>query len=263
MTPSWQAIDIDGRRRDYLLAEPPGQPRLVILSLHGTRSEASDQIRLSRLDHAAVEAGAVAVFPQAVMPIGRGYEWGHDADLPFLSRLVEALVARYPGAGGRVVMTGMSGGARMSCHFASLRPELVSMVGAVAGLRAPSRPTLSTPVPMYAFHGTSDRINPYRGSGTARWDESVPDAAMQWAIANGAGPEPVRTQVSSHVSRTSYGADGAPNEVVLWTIRGGGHTWPGSPLGLLLWLFLGKTTTEIDATALILAAPHPGTSRSG
>jgi len=262
MTASWQTVEIDGRQRDYLLAEPAGAPRAVILSLHGTRSEARGQVRLTRLDGTAVEAGAVAVFPQAVSPIGRGYEWDREADLPFLSRLVDELLARYPSVGGRVVLTGMSGGARMSCHFASLRPELVSLVGAVAGLRAPSRTTLSTPVPVYAFHGTSDRINPYRGSGTARWDESVPDAAMQWTIANGAGREPVISQVGPHVTRSSYGADGAPNEVVLWTVRGGGHTWPGSPLGLLLRLFLGKTTTEIDATALILAAPHLGSGRT-
>jgi poly(3-hydroxybutyrate) depolymerase len=39
--------------------------------------------------------------------------------------------------------------------------------------------------------------------------------------------------------------------VTLWTPRGAGHTWPGAHLGLLLSLFLGRTSREIDATTLI------------
>jgi poly(3-hydroxybutyrate) depolymerase len=44
--------------------------------------------------------------------------------------------------------------------------------------------------------------------------------------------------------------------VMLWTVSGGGHTWPGSPLGLLLRVLLGKTTTEIDATQILLSYPQ-------
>jgi polyhydroxybutyrate depolymerase len=107
------------------------------------------------------------------------------------------------------------------------------------------------PVRILAFHGTADRINPYTGAGTVRWNESVPDAAQRWALANGADPNPTSVQISTHVTRTTYGLDRAANGVVLWTIRGGGHTWPGTRPSLLVGLILGHTTTEIDATALI------------
>ena len=56
----------------------------------------------------------------------------------------------------------------MACHFAAARSDVVRAVGAVAGLRAPRTRSLSQPVPIIAFHGTADRINPYGGSGTAR-----------------------------------------------------------------------------------------------
>jgi polyhydroxybutyrate depolymerase len=255
MTLTSETIEVGRDRRGFLLAMPSGPARAIILSLHGTRSRAREQARLSRLDSLGAQAGAVVAFPEAIRPIGRGYEWDHDGDLTYLSTLVDHLAARFPSAGGGVCMTGMSGGARMSCRFASHRPEVVKMVGAIAGLRAPDA-SKDRPVPILAFHGTADRINPYDGSGTARWNESVPDAARQWAVANGADSQPATVDVSTHVSQTRLGTPGAPNEVVLFTVKGGGHTWPGSPLGVIGWLFLGKTTTEIDATQQILGSPH-------
>jgi polyhydroxybutyrate depolymerase len=51
--------------------------------------------------------------------------------------------------------------------------------------------------------------------------------------------------------------------VVLYTVRGGGHTWPGgSPLPE--W-FVGRTTASIDATSLMWAffSEHPLTRRIG
>jgi poly(3-hydroxybutyrate) depolymerase len=57
--------------------------------------------------------------------------------------------------------------------------------------------------------------------------------------------------VSPTLTRTTYGAEGQPGEVTLWTSRGAGHTWPGAHLGLLASLFLGRTSREIDATKSI------------
>lgn len=57
--------------------------------------------------------------------------------------------------------------------------------------------------------------------------------------------------MSPTLTRTTYGAEGQPGEVTLWTSRGAGHTWPGGHLGLLLSLFLGRTSREIDATKSI------------
>jgi polyhydroxybutyrate depolymerase len=254
MAARWESIEVGGARRDFRLAEPAGPPAAVILSLHGTRSSAGDQVRFSRLAAEGPPAGAVVAFPQGVVPAGRGYQWNAEVDLPYLSAVIERLAGRYPGAAQRVALTGMSGGARMACHLASVRPDLVSLVGAVAGVRAPTVARPSRPVPVLAFHGTADRINPYAGKGDARWNESVPDAVRGWAVANGLDPHPTVTEVSPHVSEARYGGPGEPGEVALWTVRGGGHTWPGTRLGPLVRLILGSTTTEIDATALILAA---------
>jgi polyhydroxybutyrate depolymerase len=171
--------------------------------------------------------------------------------MPYLARLVDELRSSYPLPEARVCMTGMSGGARMSCHFAWLRADAVRMAGAVAGLRAVTAEPPTRPVPVLAFHGTADRINPYGGSGTARWDESVPDAARRWGVGNGVASEPEEVAVTRTLTRTTYGHEGDPGEVTLWTSRGAGHTWPGGRLGLVLRLLLGRTSQEIDATAQI------------
>lgn len=247
-----QVITAGDANRSYLVAEPaPGAPvSTVILSLHGTRSTAARQARLSAFGQFARTAGTIVVFPEAVKPVGAGYEWDPSRDVDYIAALANELIGRHRPLGGRVLVTGMSGGARMSSLFASVHPELVQAVGAVAGLRSPAVP-VNRPVPVLAFHGTSDRINPYGGSGTQRWNESVPDAARAWALANGITTPPEEVAVSPTLTRTTYGAEGRPGEVTLWTSRGAGHTWPGGRLGLLLSLFLGRTSREIDATRSI------------
>ena len=247
-----QVITAGDASRSYLLAEPaPGaSASAVIMSLHGTRSTAARQARLSGFEQLARTESAVVVFPQAIEPIGPGYQWEPSRDVYYIARLADELLSRHRTPHGRVLLTGMSGGARMSSLFASVHPELVQAVGAVAGLRSPGVP-VHRPVPILSFHGTSDRINPYGGSGTQRWNESVPDAARAWALANGITAPPAEVAVSPTLTRTTYGAEGQPGEVTLWTSRGAGHTWPGGHLGLLLSLYLGRTSREIDATKSI------------
>jgi polyhydroxybutyrate depolymerase len=247
-----QVITAGEAKRSYLVAEPPpGAPvSAVIMSLHGTRSTAARQARLSRFEQLAQNASAVVVFPQAIEPIGSGYQWDPSRDVGYMAGLAVELLSRHRTPHGRLLLTGMSGGARMSSHFASVHPELVQAVGAVAGLRSPGVP-VHRPVPVLSFHGTNDRINPYGGSGTQHWNESVPDAARAWAMANGITAPPAEVALSPTLTRTIYGAEGQPGEVTLWTSRGAGHTWPGAHLGLLLSLFLGRTSREIDATRSI------------
>jgi polyhydroxybutyrate depolymerase len=247
-----QVISAGDTNRSYLVAEPPpGAPvSAVVMSLHGTSSTADQQARLSGFAHLSQSAGAVVVFPEAIEPIRTGYEWDPSQDVDFLAGLATDVLCRYQTPHGRVIVTGMSGGARMSCFFACVHPELVQAVGAVAGLRSPSLPVHRS-VPILSFHGSKDRVNLYGGSGTERWNESVPAAAQAWARANGITDPPKEVAVSPTLTQTTYGAEGQPGEVTLWTSRKAGHTWPGGHLGLLLSLYLGRTSREINATTSI------------
>ena len=109
---------------------------------------------------------------------------------------------------------------------------------------------LDPPVRVVAFHGTRDRFNPFDGGPTARWRESVLDAASAWASANGHSPEPERIELTPALSRLSYGPADDPGAVTLWVCDGAGHTWPGTRLPLMIRL-LGKVSNDVDATAEI------------
>jgi len=199
-----RTVDVDGRARHVLVARPPGPATAIVLSLHGTRSTAAEQAHFSAMETLAQTVGAVVAFPQAITPVGgRGFLWNDEADTSFLARLISELAAEHPGAGSRACLTGMSGGARMSCRFAWTHAEQVAMVGAVAGLRGFDGPPPSRPVPVVAFHGTADRLSPYRGGATARWRESVPEAARRWAAANGVERDRNEAQVSATLTRTN------------------------------------------------------------
>ena len=205
--------------------------------------------------------GAVVCFPQGGLQSGSGSEWDLAGDDRFLQATISTLRAQHPTADPRVCVAGMSGGARTASRFASMHSDEVMVLGAVAGLRAPERPTLERPVRVLAFHGTSDRINPFGGGTTDRWSESVLEAARAWARANGHWVEAEHEAVSPTLTRLRFSAAGDPGAVTLWVCTGAGHTWPGSRLPIFLRLFLGRTSFEVDATAEIWrAASSPAVS---
>ncbi len=254
-------MELHGRNRRYLVVEPPTPPIAIVLSLHGSGSTPQGQRRLSGMD-ALTRHGALIAYPAGGVRQGLGRRWDHAGDAPFLIALIETLLREYPTAARRVVLAGMSGGGRMACHLASVRSDVVAAVGAVAGLRAPSPSTLLRPVPIFALHGTADRVNPYGGGGRPEWQESVPDAAAAWAAANELADAPDVSSGDTGYVRTTYGA-GSAGEVTLWTIPGGGHTWPGGHLGLLLTLLLGRTSRDIDASEAIWRFGAEHATRAG
>jgi len=253
VTPRPEVLNVGSHARRFLLAEPSGVASVIVLSLHGSRSLPERQARLSSMERLC-SSGAVVAFPQGAWSLGSGFEWDLEGDVEYLRALVGLLLARYSEADRRVCLAGMSGGARMASRFASLHPESVRVLGAVAGLRAPTRTRLEYPLRVVAFHGTADRINPFAGSGTERWNESVTDAAAAWARALGVTSEPTRHQLSSDLTRMDFGDPSAAAAVTLFVSQGAGHTWPGSRLPLFLRLMLGRTSMEIDATTEIWRA---------
>jgi polyhydroxybutyrate depolymerase len=274
MTLRAEVVNVGDVGRRFLLAEPSGAPSLIVLSLHGSGSWPAQQARLSSME-TFCSSGAVVAFPQGAWPRRSGFEWDLDGDVEYLRVLVDSLLARFAEADRRVCIAGMSGGARMASRFASLHPESVHVLGAVAGLRAPAQTPLEYPLRVVALHGIADRLNPFAGSGTERWNESVPDAAAAWARALGLATEPTQQELTDHLTRVDFGD---PNDVVAVTLfvsRGAGHTWPGSRLPLFSSfavsplsplfrrLILGRTSREINATTEIWRATgQPPMSRT-
>ncbi|HLJ75395.1 MAG TPA: hypothetical protein VKU62_12465, partial [Thermoanaerobaculia bacterium] len=115
-------------------------------------------------------------------------------------------------------------------------------------------------VAMIDFHGTADPDAPYNGGVTwlaADLLANVPKFAEKWGRRNGCSPVPIDSVVAPDVTRREYTSCADDATVALYTIRGGGHTWPGGDP--LLESFVGRTTRSIDATRTMwdFFAQHP------
>lgn len=157
----------------------------------------------------------------------------------------------------RIYCTGYSRGARFCSRLASELSDTIAAIAPVGGIRFPRPNNATRPIPIMAFHGTSDPINPYKGHGNPEyWYDSVPKAIEQWVDFNGCKRNETQ-QLSPSVIAEKHTdcTDGA--DVVLVKIDYGGHTWPGSRFPFFKGL--GSTTHEINASTLMGAffAEHP------
>ncbi len=110
------------------------------------------------------------------------------------------------------------------------------------------------PVPMIAFHGTADAAAPYKGGFSwvaPQRFQGVRAFTASWARRNRCGANPVDSVVATDVTRLEYTKCADAAAVVLYTIKGGGHTWPGGQPPPE-W-FVGRTSNSIDASSLMWA----------
>ncbi|MFJ9173764.1 alpha/beta hydrolase family esterase [Streptomyces sp. NPDC102360] len=267
-------VTSSGTARTALVYRPAAtdrhqKPLPVFLTLHGSSSRASEQLGVSGIEQSADRHGFLAVAPQGTMTSGPGYQWnvpgvtagsGPD-DERFLTDLLDTLASTGCADTGQVLASGYSGGGRMVSQYACDHPDRVTAIAPVAGLRAgvpvtdgsgatvpdPGTCVPKRPVPVITFHGTADPVNPYEGGGEPYWGYGARTALAAWAKLDHCRRGPVTTPVSAHVDKVSYGACRAGTDVELYTVAGGGHTWPGSDIDFGP---LGPVTQEIDATEL-------------
>lgn len=277
----------DGVERSYALYAPPGLDQEgaelpVVLVLHGSGGSA-DRIRAftdRRFERLADRHGFLVVYPEGFEGNWNGCRKRNpssanrlDVDDPgFLRALVRRLQAERgdgEGARGGVLAFGFSGGAHLAFRLALEAPDLVDAVVAVgAGLPDPGDSDCAPrgePVTVALIDGTEDPINPYAGGdvvlpeilgGAVLGRVLSAEASAEYfaSLAGHAGPpsltvDPDRDgDPSTAVERRVWSAgDGRP-EVVLLTVRGGGHTIPQPPPTRAPFpAFAGPMSTEIDA----------------
>ncbi|MGI9823540.1 extracellular catalytic domain type 1 short-chain-length polyhydroxyalkanoate depolymerase [Agromyces sp. Marseille-Q5079] len=267
----------------------------LVLDLHGSNNNGGLQASVSGLDAVADAEGFIVVEPTgdlafpATLP-GGNWAWnvpgvpltsgdvpGADArdDLVYLTTVVDAVDAAGCVDDARVYATGYSGGGRMASALACAESDVFAAIAPVDGLRAgrADATDLATieagtcdpenPVPVIAFHGTADPVNPYDGNADPRWGYSVDVATAAWADINGCRRGPVSTTVSDEVTKIAWSKCENGADVVLYQVAGGGHTWPGSPIDMNAF-GMGSMTTDISASQLMwdffeqhaLAAEH-------
>jgi len=176
---------------------------------------------------------------------------GLTKDVRFISDLIDDLEQAYNIDPTRIYADGLSNGAGMAFVLSCTLSDRIAAIGMVAAAHFLewSWCTDPRPVPMISFHGTADTIVPYEGGTTWVAPGSLPDVsewAANWARRNRCGPDAGESAVAADVTRRDYTDCADDAAVVLFTIHGGGHTWPGG-MPLPEWP-LGPTSHSVDAT---------------
>lgn len=264
-----RSLTSGGVKRTYLVHVPKGldpkTPAPVVVAYHGAAMTGRLMRAVTSLDKTADAHKFVAVYPDGTGTIQTWNAGGLPAmatpradDVAFTRDLLDDLKAVATIDPKRVYAAGFSNGGMMAYKLANELPDRFAAICAVGGTMTFDNPTPKRPVPVIHFHGTEDGLVRYGGSGGGGGVrgpglKSVDATAKAWAKANGCPPDPTDADEPDtdpddgcRVKRRTYGpgTDGA--EVVVYTIEGGGHTWPGqpSPGG-----FLGRSTKDIDANA--------------
>jgi polyhydroxybutyrate depolymerase len=266
-----RSLQVDAQARSYLVHVPPkydsANPTPVVLIFHGAGMNASMMQRFSGLNDKADEAGFMAVYPNGTGagPFltfnSGGVEWElvkqQPNDVTFVSQLLDDLATVVNVDPKRIYATGMSNGGMMCYRLAAEMSDRIAAIAPVAGTMAVTEAKPKRPVPVLHFHGTEDRLVPYGGPDQRvpkfLTFKSVEDSVAAWVKLNGCREKPVVEELPDtaddgmKVTRKTYrGECGA--EVVLVTVTGGGHTWPGrgapfSPIG--------RSTRDISANDMI------------
>ncbi len=253
--------------RSFLLALPrsgqAGQGLPLLLVFHGAGGRPSGIAEHTGLTAAATSRGYAVVYPAGIhgrWNDGRAVNAGPD-DVAFVRGLIDSLALALPVDRKRIFATGISNGAglayRLACDLPGTFAAIAPVAGAPAAVLEPE--CVSTqPVSLVAFQGTADPLIPYEGGNAVIRRGMVLSATRSAALFAQVGvcatpPEaaalPDTATDGTRVRRTRYTGCRDDGEVVLYSIEGGGHTWPGGPP---VGRRVGRVSRDIAATPTML-----------
>jgi len=274
------AMTVDGHARQYWMHTPPtyqsDRSVPLVLVLHGGQGDGhkvSEQTGFSRVSD---REGFVVVYPSSIAKKTPWYD-GRDTantgidDVVFIEAVVKDIQRKRNIDLRRVYVTGVSAGGAMTQHLACERSDLFTAYASVIAnmsfsLAKKCRP--SSPVSMLLINGVADPIMPYNGgeirkgrrAGNGGSVMSVKQTTDFWVRNNGCGKSPARSELEdrdrrdgTRVSVAHYAQCQKGSEVRLLSIKGGGHTWPGSPMPSkgLRKRIVGVTSQDINASDVV------------
>jgi len=248
-------LSLDGSERTYFLHPGSASTKAgLVLLLHGAGGYGGGIERRTRFDAVAERAGVVVAYPDAMAAVWHDGWWSSSGDdVRFLTALADLLVAEFSIDPARVYAAGFSNGACMA-HRLACESDRFAAVAAVSG-NMPSdmanRCSNGKAVSVIDLHGTDDATVPYDVQLTrtiGHWvthDECAePGETVQ--LPDTDPDDGTRVRVESH-ARCRAGA-----EVALYTVEGGGHTWPGEDLQWFRLRRPGNISRDIDASQIVL-----------
>ncbi|MEP0814825.1 MAG: polyhydroxybutyrate depolymerase [bacterium] len=234
------------------------KPAPLVLVLHGGRATAHNAVRVTGMNAVADRHRFIAAYPEGTGDQLHRYSWnagrccgrphreGTD-DTGFIGELVNRLAAEFEIDRARVYACGMSNGGMMAHRLGIELSDVFAGIACVAGSIEFFDAEPLYPVSVAIFHGTADALVPYDGGpGPAAPREidhlPVSQAVRYWVKRNGCNPAPLAEEYGPlvdspggapvrEVLKETYVGGKSGTEVVLWTVRGGLHAWPGGRRG--------------------------------
>ncbi len=267
-------VDDGGTEVDVRVLKPTdfdGQPRPAVINWHGLGSSGTQQRLLTTYEVLAEREGFIAVHPTgAVTPALDGEETSSwelaqfddpdRDDIEMARALIDRLVTEHCVDPNRIYSTGFSNGAFFTARLVCELADRIAAAVSVAGVSHPDDCQPVRPVPYLAYHGTADDVVPFDGGSSSLdepdsppevrefFDQVMPDEFAQFAADFGCRSDPDPSSISSSVTRYDYRDCRDDVALAFVEIDEGGHTWPNSPIGILLSRDLGATTRDVDAT---------------
>jgi polyhydroxybutyrate depolymerase len=274
------SIAVGGLERRYVVHVPPGYSRKthwpVVIMFHGGGGTAKAAMWKTGFAVKADQEGFLAVFPEGTPRdpslssrfIGNPQTWNDGskreigavkrkvADVEFVFAMIEELKERFNADARRIYATGFSNGASMSFRVARELSHIIAAVAPVAGADWLHGKRPDRPVPLLYITGTADPLNPLKGGeiriGAKSYGKKPPIQQMidRWVRLHDCRAKPRVVYNKEGARGVAYGSSHDPDLVVLYTIDGHGHYWPGGKSALPVRL-AGNNTAELMATVLI------------
>jgi polyhydroxybutyrate depolymerase len=245
----------------------------LIIVLHGGGSWGKRMSNYIKINSLADKERFVAVFPDGVKGNwndGRkninSYAHTHNInDVAFISGLITYLEKDLNINSGSVFVTGISNGSLMTFRLACEIPQKIRAIATVAG-NLPRELQKCNPekkIPVLLINGERDPIMPWNGGGVGWGFQkrgnvlSVEETFSFWINQNGCKlpkryiEEPDKANDGTKVFKQTGLNCQNNNEVVIYKIQNGGHSWPGAFEYAFQENFVGKTSYDIDANEVI------------
>lgn len=237
-----EEFSYQGARRNYYVYTPSSyssnKPMPLVMAFHGSSGRVDRLKEESGLNNLAEQRGFIVVYPKAVNKI-----WTNN-DVSFVGALIDHLERSMNIDRNREYAVGASAGGiftqklacEMSNRFTAFATVIATMPKQLSSTCNPPRA-----VPIIMFNGTDDPIVHWGGGepgNAARAAQllSVKETVEFWRRKNACSSNPTVTQLpntqpdGTDVVKSQYSGCRNGSQVVLYTIEGGGHTWPGSPV---------------------------------
>ena len=181
-------------------------------------------------------------------------------DVAFLNQMLDQLALKYSVDTRRIYATGLSDGGFMALRVGCNMADRVAAIAAVGAAMPKTMICLpARPVPALFINGTDDPIVPDNG-GTYKPGRfhvlSAEDSAKTWAKFDRCEEKPAQNKLPSsekggkETKTFTYSACKDNAQVALYSVKGGGNTWPGGEQ-FTTEKEVGKTSNAINANEAI------------